>query len=441
MAVTGSTIVFENGEKFQGKIESDQIVVRYRVDVSSAYQYIDQMVSDAISGGYLPSPGEVLRPGSDYTAKTLNAEESGDAGRLFYFVEVTFSNEAVEYNPLEPGSTSPPSRKNKNNPENDSPTWTVRSSIEQRAANFDYNGTAVINSAGDIVDPLPELFVTKVTVDYSFNTNNAILAYSNWVGTTNTDKVRITNSDTGEYLEILPYQGLITDYECVGPSFRYPDTGLPVMYYTHRFSFEVIAGNIPSQVTLLDPSLKLWDAVQNLYYFELLRRPDTTDPITYYTQGTMISNVGLNESIKLDWVWFIWTNRLDWLEGSLIVHNNNYYRATQPSGPNSGVGPVEPGVNPTVGSGQLSWKAFWQKIQVNTNTPGYPVGKKRILQGDITAVADIETALQPTDTPAYLDEYGRLLDDQSGLTTIYALTFFNGRQIGWGGLPFFTVVP
>ncbi len=442
MAVTGSTVSHDNGEKFQGKIASDTIVVRYRVDVDAPYDYIDQMISAAIAGNFLPAPGEALRPGSTYTAKTMNGEEVGDAGRLFYWVDVSFSNEPVEYNPLDPNSQQPPSRSNKNDPSGDSPTWTVRSSIEQRAANFDYNGTAVINAAGDIIDPLPELFVTKVNVDYSWNENNASLLYGNLVGSTNVDHVRATNADTGEYLDILPYQGLITDYEVVGPSFRYPDSGGTVMYYTHRLSFEVISGSLPAKVKLIDPSLILWDAIENLYYMEAFRRPDTSAEITYYTQGTMISNVGLNESLKIDWSWYTWINSVDWVVGQLVEHNSLYYRATQESGPGvTGVGAVEPGVNPTIGTAEVSWKQFWQKISVKNNTPGSPVGKRRILQGDITTVMDLDTALTPIDNPAYLDDFGRLLEDQSGSTTLYALVFHNGKQGTWANLPLFTVVP
>lgn len=406
MTIEVFEIAEPGGESFDGHETYDSITLKWHLKTDGSYKNSVQVVNALIAGRHVAAPGGEFAAGSSYRARTLKATTL-DAQRIYWSVTQTFDNQPIDANIEE---QQDPTRHDPAAPENDTPTLTIVSQVVQRPSMHDARGTLAINTALDLMDPVPELLFVMRTYRYEFNSTTQT-AYDKLEGTTNSANVTIAGQLVAERA------GVITEVEISGPHIRQYQAGATPQaktFYRNSITFEVLDAPLPSTITLLDPKLPAYTAGA-LPVFAEMKRSDG-QPFTYVPHGNMAANKGFHQLI-LD-APAAWSAADDYAVGDRVSYGGHRYKADIAS---TSAAPKSPLADPL----------YW--TQYATGTTG--VTKVRILQGDVDPTVSDELASQPVDLPHWLNASGQLMTSAEAMQRQYAMFQQTARAADWTVLP------
>jgi len=410
MTVTSATRQADGDDVFTGTVESDEIVHRYKLTTDGTETESYQVVTNGISAGLLPAPGKPIAAGVDYWARRIKVWRPIRSTSNVWYAEVTYDNKPAERSQ---DSSDDPQRYDPTDPDNDTAIVSLAAQMVQRPEMFDFRGAACNNTAGDLIDPLPELNYVLTTITIEWNSTSAVTAFRQYIGTSNDQDITLTG------IAVKERQGAVTGYETTGPHTRQytPIGGTPTQttYYTHRVSYEFIDIDLPSNVNLLDPANATISATA-LPSFPALKRDSDAVDYNYIPQGHIVANVGYSE-LRLD-APSAYSTLTDYEIGDTVTYGGARHKCLLPNGP-------------TEGTANPSNTTYWEQYGTGNSAPL----KHRLTNGDVNPSLTGDSADDYVDRPQYLDDAGQFHDPMASSGEVYALFFSTFKAEDWSALP------
>lgn len=405
MAILTFEIAEPGGEVFDGREQSDSIMLKWFCKTDKSYTSSAALATALINARKVQAPGGPIEPGSSYRARTLKCTTL-DSVREYWSIEQRYDNQPID---VDVDEQNDPQRHDPDAPENDTPKLTIINETIQRPSMHDARGALAINAAFDLYDPLPELIFVMRTYRYEFNSPTQT-SYDNLTGTTN-------NADQTIAGRAIPERaGLLTNAEISGPFYRQFQTDggqqSRKVFYRNVIEFEVLEAELPASVTLLDPTLPTITAGTLPTFSEFLRSDNT--PFSYVPHGNLVGNKGLHY-LAIDQP-DAWLNVTTYAVGDRVTYAGQRYISIQAGA----------GQNPA------SETDYWQRY---ATSEGPSVEKIRILVGDVDPTASDDLAGQPVDSPHWLDNQGQLMTTAAAMQLQYAFFQATAPAANWSTLP------